>query len=132
MSDLPVGVRASTSILDRKEELARDVTEALYAQDPTLIQRYGEAGRAKCHQDMHYTLEHLAPAVALDDPSIFASYVQWLESLLAARGIGSDDVRRSLEVTHRLLGARLHPDEAACALRSLQAGITLLSDAPAR
>lgn len=132
MNEVAVEVRASTSILDRREELAREVTEALYAQDPTLIQRYGDAGRAKCRQDMHYTLEHLAPAVALDDPSMFVSYVRWLESMLAARNVGSADVRRSLEVIHRLLAARLHPDEAACALRSLEAGLTSLSDAPAR
>lgn len=131
MSSVAVEVRASSSILDRKDELARDVTDALYAADPTLLERFGESGRAKCLQDMHYALEHLAPAVALDDPSLFASYVRWLESLLAARGIGSRHVRRSLEATQRLLAVRLHPDEAACALRSLQAGLTLLSDAPA-
>ena len=35
------------------------------------------------------------------------------------------------KATHRLLSMRLHPDEAACALRVVQAGLATLSDAPA-
>ncbi len=123
--------RASESILARKEELAREITDALYADDPGLLERFGEAGRARCLEDMHYCLEHLAPAVAMDDPSLFARYVTWLEGLLAARGIGGRDVRRSLEATLAVLGERLGPDESTGALRCLQAGLTSLSDAPA-
>ena len=121
-------MRASDSILGRKDELAQGITDALYAGDPTLLKRYGEAGRAKCLQDMHYCLEHLASAVALDDPALFARYVLWLENLLATRGISSRDVRRSLEATQNLLADRLHPDEAACALVCLRAGLASLSD----
>ena len=123
----PVEARASASILDRKDELAGAITDVLYGRDPTLVTRYGEAGRVKCLQDMRYSLEHLAPAVALDDPSLFARYVIWLEGLLAARGVGSDDVRRSLEATRSALLDRLPPDEAARVLPSLEAGLTVLS-----
>lgn len=122
-----VETRASASILDRKDELAGAITDVLYSRDPTLVTRYGEAGRVKCLQDMRYSLEHLAPAVALDDPSLFARYVIWLEGLLAARGVGSDDVRRSLQATQSALMDRLSPDEAARVLPSLQAGLAALS-----
>jgi hypothetical protein len=126
----PAQTRASDSILAREHELAREITDALYAGDPALRERFGEAGRAKCLQDMHYCLEHLAAAVAMDDPSLFARYVTWLEGLLAARHIGSGDVRRSLEATRTVLAERLRPDECAGALRCLQAGLASLSDAP--
>ncbi len=122
-----VETRASASLLDRKDELAGAITDVLYGRDPTLVTRYGEAGRVKCLQDMRYSLEHLAPAVALDDPSLFARYVIWLEGMLAARGVGSDDVRRSLEATQRALLDRLPPDEAARVLPSLEAGLAALS-----
>ena len=131
MNAAPTQTRASDSILAGEHELAREITDAIYAADPALLERFGEAGRAKCLQDMHYCLEHLAPAVAMDDASLFARYVTWLEGLLAARGIGSRDVRRSLEATGAVLGERLRPDESACALRCLQAGLASLSDAPA-
>lgn len=127
MIALPAHTRASDSILAQKGELAREVTDALYADDPTLVERFGEAGRAKCLQDMHYCLEHLAPAIAMDDPPLFARYVTWLEGLLAARGIGSRDVRRSLEATRAVLAERLQPDESSAALRCLDAGVESLS-----
>ncbi|MGI9090199.1 MAG: hypothetical protein ACR2GG_03730 [Gemmatimonadaceae bacterium] len=131
MNVAPAQTRASDSLLARKSELAHEITDALYADEPALLERFGEAGRVKCLQDMHYCLEHLAPAVAMDDPSLFAGYVTWLESLLAARGIGSRDVRRSLEATRAVLAQRLRPAESAGALRCLQAGLASLSDAPA-
>lgn len=131
MNGAPAQMLASESILARKNELAREITDALYVDDPALLARFGEAGRAKCLQDMHYCLEHLAPAVAMDDPSLFARYVTWLEALLAARGVGSSDVRRSLEATRVVLAERLRPEESASALRCVQAGLASLSDAPA-
>jgi hypothetical protein len=118
---------ASDSLLDRKDELADAITEVLYHRDPSLTQRFGESGRAKCRQDMRYSLEHLAPAVALHDTSLFARYVTWLESMLAARGVGSGDVRRSLEATQHVLSERLSPDEAAQVIPSVQAGLNALS-----
>ena len=129
MNAAPAATRASDAILARKDELAREITDALYADDPGLMERFGEAGRAKCLQDMHYCLEHLAPAITMDDPSLFARYVTWLEALLAARGIGSRDVRRSLEAAREVLAERLRPDESAGALRCLGAGLDALSEA---
>ena len=128
MSPLTVAMRASELILSRKEELAHAVTDALYAEDPRLLERFGELGRAKCLQDMRYCLEHLAPALALDDPSLFTRYVHWVESLLAVRGIASGDVRRSLETMQRVIAGRIPPDETAFTLSCLRAGVISLSD----
>ncbi|MEO6525987.1 MAG: hypothetical protein ABIP93_05135 [Gemmatimonadaceae bacterium] len=108
--------------------LAREITDVLYANEPALLERFGVAGRAKCLQDMHYCLEHLAPEVGMDDPSIFARYVTWLQGLLAARGIGSREVRRSLEATRAVLAQRIGPDESADALRCLELRLSSLSD----
>ncbi len=127
MTDSAVAVRASDAILARKQELAQRITDALYASDPTLHERFGDAGRAKCLQDMSYSLEHLAPAVALEDPTLFARYVLWLEQLLAARAVGSDDVRRSLEVTQEILGKELAPAETVFVRRCVAASLSTLS-----
>ena len=124
------GLRASDYILSHKETLARAITTTMYASDESLLKRFGEAGRLKCLQDMHYCLEHLAPAVALHDPAVFARYVSWLEALLAARGIGSRDVRLSLEAARSELGHRLPPEESMGVLDCIQAGLDSLRDAP--
>ncbi len=131
MSPPPVAMRASELILSRKEELAHAVSEVMYAEDPRLLERFGELGRAKCLQDMRYCLEHLAPALALDDPSLFTRYVHWVESLLAVRGIGSGDVCRSLETMQRVIAGRFPPDETAFTLSYLRAGVMSLSDGTA-
>ena len=115
--------RASDSLLARKEELALAITDALYAAHPRLTTRYGPAGREKCLQDMRYTLEHLAPAVALAEPVLFVRYVDWLVSMLEARNVPSDDVRASLEATSDVLAGRLPPDEHLAVAGSLRAAL---------
>ena len=117
---------ASEAILDRKEELAREITQAIYDHEPGLLERHGERGRSKCLQDMRYNLEHLAPAVALGDPALFGRYVTWLDQLLRARGVATDDVRLSIEMTARVISARFPSDQATAVLPSLHAGISAL------
>jgi hypothetical protein len=72
---------------------------------------------------MRYTIEHLAPAVALGEPRLFASYVTWLIDLLAARAIACEDVRSSLAALRRVLEARLPKDEFSEAARSIDAAL---------
>lgn len=102
-----IATRASEMLLARKEELAMAVTDAMYAARPELRERYGEIGVARCREDMRYTIEHLAPAVALGEPTLFGGYVTWLIELLRARSIPADDVRLSLISLREILGARL-------------------------
>ncbi|HUE96454.1 MAG TPA: hypothetical protein VMN39_07325 [Longimicrobiaceae bacterium] len=118
---------ASQSLLALRDELARDVTETLYAEMPDLHERYGERGREKCLQDIRYNVEHLAPAVALGDPGIFARYAEWLQDLLDARGVRMDEVHRSLELIRDLLRRRLPPDEAEPAVRAIDAGLATIA-----
>lgn len=121
-----VNTAASQSLLAIRDDLAHGVTDALYAELPELHDRYGERGREKCLQDIRYNVEHLAPAVALDDPRIFARYTLWLRDLLDARGVGVDEVQRSLALLRDHLRRRLPPDEADPALRAIDAGLVAI------
>ena len=111
---------------------ARAVTDALYAEMSGLMEKYGERGREKCLQDMRYNLEHLAPALALDEPDMFRGYVRWLVELLAAHGVGARDVRRSLELTRTTLAAVFGADEAAAAAGMIDAGMQSIPGAEER
>lgn len=128
---LGAGERASERLVREKEALARAITDALYRERPDLLARWGEPGREKCLQDMRYNLEHLAPAVALSDPAMFAGYVRWLASLLAARQIPTGDVARSLALTDAAIAERFPADEAASARTVLRAGLAVLDGPPA-
>jgi hypothetical protein len=129
MDRLESGIRASERILARKETLAAGITEALYERNPSLLERYGVAGREKCLQDMRYNLEHLAPAVDLGDPSLFARYVRWLEGLLRARNVSSADVIDSLHETGRVIRATFPADEARAVEPSIRAGLAEIGGA---
>ncbi|HZG44272.1 MAG TPA: hypothetical protein VEY93_15085 [Longimicrobium sp.] len=123
---MTAGERAAMIMLDRLGEIARAVTDAMYRENPGLLARYGERGRAKCLQDMRYNLEHLAPAVELDDPPCFVRYVAWCDDLLRSRGVPTRDLARSLELMEGELRARLAQDEADAAAVSLRAGLAAL------
>lgn len=118
--------RAAWGLLADREALAREITDALYAERPELLGKYGERGREKCLQDMCYNLEHLAPAVELAEPALFAGYARWLNDLLLARGIPTDEVVRSLELTERVARERMPREEADEVARSLRAGLLAL------
>lgn len=124
--------RAADTLLARKDEIAETVTESVYAARPDLLARYGAAGRAKCVQDMRYTVEHLAPAVALGEPALFTRYVAWLVDLLAARAIPADDVRTSLQAMEAALATCLAREESEAAAHSVRAALATLSDKRAR
>ncbi len=122
-----VGQRASATLLERKEALARAVTAALYAERPDLLERFGERGREKCLEDMRYNIEHLAPAVGLGEPALFARYVVWLRDLLEARNVPAREVVRSLELLSRAVHDDFEPEEAAAVLTAIDAGLAAIA-----
>lgn len=127
---MTAGARAAQSLATQREELARATTDALYAAMPALLEKYGEPGRAKCLQDMRHNFDYLAPAVALEDPSLFERYVRWLAELLAARRVSTDEIRRTLELMDEQTRLRLPTDEASATGACLRAGIAALAAFP--
>ena len=126
MGGVAAGGRASERLLGEKEALARAVTQALYEEMPELVAKHGARGREKCLQDMRYNLEHLAPAVELAEPAMFAGYVRWLDGLLRARGVATEEVARSLELTTRVVRARFPAEEAEAVELCVRAGLAEL------
>ena len=127
MDTLAAEARAASRLLADKESFARAITEALYADMPELMAKYGAAGREKCLQDMRYNLEHLIPAVDLGQPEMFAGYVRWLDDLLRARNVSTGEVVRSLELTEELVRERFSPEEADAVAICIQAGLSALA-----
>lgn len=125
--DPDAGLRAARLLLVDREALAREVTDSLYAESPDLLARYGEAGRAKCLQDMRYNIEHLTPAVELGDEGMFAGYVQWLDALLRARNVPTRDVVRCLELLADRCAVRYPRADADTIGTILRAGLAVLA-----
>jgi hypothetical protein len=127
---MSAGERCAARLIAEKDALALAIAEALYRERPELAAKYGEAGRAHCVQDMRYNVEHLAPAVALGDPAMFAGYARWLLSLLTARGIPAGEIERSLALTRAEIGGRFSAEEAAAAAPALEAALAVFGSVP--
>lgn len=123
--------RAAARLEGEQSRLARAITDALYAEMPHLLEKYGDRGRARCLEDMNFNLEHLRPAVQLARPDVFVSYVRWLDQLLRARNVDTREVLRSLMLTERVVRDEFPPDEAAAVIPSLHAAIRELQGAGA-
>jgi hypothetical protein len=126
MAGVSTGARAAAALLEQKETIARSVTGLLYAEMPWLVDKYGERGRIKCLQDMRYNLEHLAPAVELEDPSMFARYATWCDGVLRSRGVPTGELARSFQLVASDVASRLPREEAAAVGACLQAGVAAL------
>ena len=126
MDDVAVAERAASQLLGQTEELAEAITQSLYDEMPELTARYGSIGREKCRQDLRHTIEYLIPAVYLEEPQMFASYVRWLDDLLRARNVSTQEIVRSLQLTEQIIRTRLPADEADVAATCVRAGLSAL------
>lgn len=63
------------------------VTERIYALDPSLQDRYGEKGREKCKTDNQHHLDHLQTAFELNSVKVFTDYTLWLNGILQKFGM---------------------------------------------
>jgi hypothetical protein len=66
------------------------VTEKIYENDPSLMDRYGEKGRTKCIEDNHHHFKHLETAYELDNEEFFIDYAQWLDGILQKFGMTTE------------------------------------------
>lgn len=119
---------AAERLIESKAELARAITARLYGEMPELLEKYGEHGRSRCLEDMHYNLEHLAPAVALGEVSLFSRYCAWLRDMLAARGVGVGEIARSLKLTDQVVSESFPREEALLVSDALKAGLAALEE----
>ena len=126
MPQLSVGEQAADLILAGRAGSAVAITAALYGEMPQLQEKYGAYGRARCLEDMSYNLEHLAAAVALSSPRVFVTYVHWVDDLLRARSVPTDELIRSLELMRDHLRTVLPPEAAEATDLCLAAGIEAL------
>jgi MerR family transcriptional regulator, light-induced transcriptional regulator len=126
MDSLMPNQRAAARLVTEVGSLARAITDTMYAESPDLMVKYGPEGRDRCLEDMHFNLQHLAPAVELGKPSMFAAYVVWLQQMLASRNVGTDDVVRSLELTQQEIDARFPPEESSIISEYLRVGLNAI------
>ena len=89
------------------EACAKHTTQAIYARHGAVLQRFGEAGRKRCHADVLHHLDYLASALILEHPVHFVQYVQWLREVLTGRGVPVAHLDFSLELMAEFFAGKL-------------------------
>src|SRR5271156_4836603 len=85
-------------MIERQEDLAREIVERHWKLSPALEQLYGKKGMAKCLEDARYHLRYLSEAVAAGEPALFVHYATWAKTMLSARKIPVEDLVANFEV----------------------------------
>jgi methanogenic corrinoid protein MtbC1 len=94
-------------MIERQEDLAREIVERHWKLNPALEQRYGKKGMARCLEDARYHLRYLSEAVGAGESALFVHYATWAKTMLLARAIPVDDLVANLEVMLDVLGREL-------------------------
>jgi methanogenic corrinoid protein MtbC1 len=76
---------------------------------------YDERQLARTEEDLAYTVRYVAAARLADDPTVLTEMLDWLRTLLAARGVPPDAVAIGLAVLAPLV-SRLDPEGGRLAL----------------
>lgn len=112
-----------------KDHIARLIVERQWVRHPSFHERYGDAGRAKCQQDVCYNLAYLAQAIVANSPTLFTAYVHWISVLFSGLGIPTRKLAESLEITGDVLRGRV-PDAAGVVDEFIELGLRHVSECP--
>ncbi len=114
----------------QRQALAEAVVSRQYQLHPELRQRYGEGGQAKCVEDTAYHLAYLAAAVTYSSPSLFTDYIAWAKAVLAAFGVGPEDVEGNLVALRDVVRERLPGKPGELIASFVEAALRALAQAP--
>jgi methanogenic corrinoid protein MtbC1 len=121
-----------TAGLQRFQALQSDavkaVTERFYATRGSAYERFGQAGREACSEDITFHLEFLRPVLEFGLLHPMADYLRWLASVLESRSIPVEHLTLSLDWLAEFYIARMNAAEGMIVAAALQAaGAEMLS-----
>jgi len=125
-----VSAEGAAWLIERAPALAARVTDLQYARRPELAQRWGDAGRQRCEEDARHHLDYLASALRGASEALFVRYVEWAKVLLAAYGVGADDLRLNLEILREAVLEAAEEADGATLRAPIDAALAQLDDMP--
>lgn len=95
------------SIEGVSKALAEWTISAQFDADSTLAHRYGEGSRRRWVADTQARIGHLAQALAVRSPELFADSVLWMRQAFVARGSSASDLVLNLKSLRDVIAAEL-------------------------
>lgn len=114
----PEGLQQFQSLRDRAIGV---VSERFYVEHAALYERFGAPGRDACREDLGFHLEFLRPVLEFGNLQPMVSYLLWLDSVLVARNIPSEQLAISLDWLAEFFQAHMAPGDGVTVAASLAA-----------
>ncbi|MEO8755957.1 MAG: cobalamin-dependent protein [Casimicrobiaceae bacterium] len=92
-----------------RESAVQQAAELFYAKHGKAYERFGDAGRKACRDDLAFHLDFMEPALEYGRPEPFLAYLRWLRSVLRSRGVPADHLLFSLQLLVDALAPTLAP-----------------------
>lgn len=124
-------LKTSQAIVAQCDVLADKIVAKHYKVRPSLVSRFGDAGRAKCTTDAKRHLDAVSQAIAVGRSALFVDYVAWAKVVLSSRGIPAEELAENLEVCRQSLAEVLLPEQAIIADRYILDSLSCLPALPA-
>lgn len=83
-------------ISDEKDDLAKDILDQQYQENPLLWEKWGKEGYDRCLEDTAYHISYLVESIKTSSPAVFLNYIKWARELFENMGIPTDDLSRNL------------------------------------
>jgi len=113
---------AGEQIRSRRVELAAEMVRLQFDRSPALRDSLDDEGVAKSIRDAEYNLQFLSEAIASGDPGSFASYLVWLDGVLAGVGLSRSVLDGHLDCLLETLAANLDTGTGALATEYVESG----------
>jgi diguanylate cyclase (GGDEF)-like protein len=95
-------------MLEQASEIAQAALPGLVARFPPMAD-YGDEQLTRTHEDLAFNVQFLAAAMLIGDDTIFTDFLDWLQSLLANRGVPGTALPAGLEALKPAVHG-VHPD----------------------
>lgn len=117
--------RLAKTLASQSAQLAEEITDLQYAQQPALWNRFGPRGRELAVRDAGFHLSYLASALAASEPRIFSDYIAWVRGVFANLGFPAEATVGALQCMRRVLCERLPSPLCEAAIEYLDAGLAV-------
>lgn len=126
--DPETGREARQTVDKLREEAVLTVTEGIYQQLGDQLAAFGEAGKAKCRDDIHAHLDYLIASLVAGASRPFGDYMAWLAKVLEAREVPTRSLTLSMDRLEAFFRPRMAEDQFAAVASVLEAGRNALGD----
>lgn len=123
----PGAIEAAETIHLLTDRLVDRSSDQIWLNNPEFADRFKEAGKERCREDVRYHLLHLTEAVRTDSQILFNKYLEWSQSVLENLHIDVGDLDESLGIIESLIAQEeVEAPVKERILSTLQAGRTHL------